>query len=763
MKTINLSSKSVSNFFVFLFLTCFSISHAQDETSNSLVTKGLSALAVNDTAKAIEFFNESIKTNKNESAYFQLALIYFDRTNEKNYLLVDEYLYEAIDLNPSNYKTWYLKGRVREWLFEYDGIRYVFSKLNAINAYKKTIELNPNHFDAHFRLGMIFKREFDEFNISALKFHTDTEIYDSPFDQYQQAAFKQKQQFDNETNSTTLKYDTFSKNIFKESEKYLAKAVELMPFDYEASKNLALLFQEAGQPEISKEYLIAISDSLGSPDLYQLLGLLYYENDENDNAIISFENAMESMDEESRNDFKFNSVKLLIENEIKDKPEIKSEKDTREYIEFFWKLKDPLYLSDYNERLLEHYYRVAYANIKFGVEKLNITGWKTDRGEMLIRYGIPSNNIRLRASSVKEVGSVYSDDNPYGDRDSKDLFVNENTNLNDVEAKTEVWSYPDFTLAFTDPFNSGNYTFSTPTDGMASQYLGDTQMLVEGGLRKNTPEKYQPKFEGPLFYFNYNVCQFKNEKNSITDYIVNYEVENHLESEKSDYEVGIFLFDKNLNQKRKELFDWNTETEGHSLENDTSIVTINSTFIKPTHDGSNFALEMIRKNDKGIASQHKNIPIKIFNKVSLALSDILVAYDISEPDKYPLIRGDYSILPNITGSLGNDDLFFIYYEIYNLCRAKRLTDFEQKIKITPLEIDDKSALEGVMEIFGVDEEGNRISLAADYQTIEASPKMFTQIDLGEYRNGTYNLTIEIKDKLCNKTISASTTFRINKE
>ena len=53
----------------------------------------------------------------------------------------------------------------------------------------------------------------------------------------------------------------------------------------------------------------------------------------------------------------------------------------------FWNKNDPLFLTNHNERRMEHYGRVAYANLRFSVPSRNIEGWKTIRGQTYIKYG----------------------------------------------------------------------------------------------------------------------------------------------------------------------------------------------------------------------------------------------------------------------------------------------------------------------------------------------------------------------------------------
>ena len=61
-------------------------------------------------------------------------------------------------------------------------------------------------------------------------------------------------------------------------------------------------------------------------------------------------------------------------------------KDSAE-LKQFWNQNDPLLLTSQNERRMEHYGRVAYANLRFSVPSRNIEGWKTVRGQTYIKYG----------------------------------------------------------------------------------------------------------------------------------------------------------------------------------------------------------------------------------------------------------------------------------------------------------------------------------------------------------------------------------------
>ncbi len=105
-------------------------------------------------------------------------------------------------------------------------------------------------------------------------------------------------------------------------------------------------------------------------DAHLYLGLLYYRTLQLDSAYYEYKKAIGLMDTQEKEDFTFNSVKVLLEPLLKNKINNISRNSLRQIIYMFWKERDPLNLTSYNERLLEHYTRVAYSNLRFSVPKL---------------------------------------------------------------------------------------------------------------------------------------------------------------------------------------------------------------------------------------------------------------------------------------------------------------------------------------------------------------------------------------------------------
>ncbi|HEV3471454.1 MAG TPA: GWxTD domain-containing protein [Pyrinomonadaceae bacterium] len=77
---------------------------------------------------------------------------------------------------------------------------------------------------------------------------------------------------------------------------------------------------------------------------------------------------------------------IITDEERKAYKKLATDEEREQFIEAFWRRRDPDPDTEANEYLEEHYERVAYANQHFAS---GIPGWKTDRGRIYIMYGPP--------------------------------------------------------------------------------------------------------------------------------------------------------------------------------------------------------------------------------------------------------------------------------------------------------------------------------------------------------------------------------------
>jgi GWxTD domain-containing protein len=76
----------------------------------------------------------------------------------------------------------------------------------------------------------------------------------------------------------------------------------------------------------------------------------------------------------------------------------------------YWRARDPLYLTERNEREAEHAARVALAELLFGEPQRGVRGWETDRGQILIRYGRPRQVWQVERRDDQIVDIVWARD-----------------------------------------------------------------------------------------------------------------------------------------------------------------------------------------------------------------------------------------------------------------------------------------------------------------------------------------------------------------
>ncbi len=77
---------------------------------------------------------------------------------------------------------------------------------------------------------------------------------------------------------------------------------------------------------------------------------------------------------------------IITEDEKKAFKKLATDEEREQYIEMFWRRRDPNPDTEVNEYLEEHFERIAYANQHFAS---GIPGWKSDRGRIYIMYGPP--------------------------------------------------------------------------------------------------------------------------------------------------------------------------------------------------------------------------------------------------------------------------------------------------------------------------------------------------------------------------------------
>ena len=140
---------------------------------------------------------------------------------------------------------------------------------------------------------------------------------------------------------------------------------------------------------------------------------------------------------------------IITDDERRAFKKLATDEEREQFIEDFWRKRDPDPDTEENEYKEEHYERIAYANQHFAS---GIPGWRTDRGRVYIMYG--------KADEVESHPSGGSYDRPYHEGGGSTTTY-----------PFEVWFYrhlpgigSGIEIEFVDPTGTGEYRIARSPD-----------------------------------------------------------------------------------------------------------------------------------------------------------------------------------------------------------------------------------------------------------------------------------------------------------
>jgi GWxTD domain-containing protein len=696
----------------FILLILCPVSYGQN---NYAVPQNYSGYGENNSSNGYaktpeEYLRGTIKTNPDPELLFELAKICTGKNTISGRTEARELLIKAIVKAPKKLDYRFLLAEILEKIST--GLAY--------KVYKDILEIDSTSPKALYNLGVLEESEFNDYHNSVSK----------------------------DGDQPSLSFEKFANDDFLAAVNFLTAAIKYDSLNHDAYLHLSYLYEDDGEPEKGLVILKRISQIFPfDNDVHLYLGLLYYETSKIENSLKEFQQALLLMPDSIKEDFTYNSVKELIKPIFGEKFENLPKNEIKELINIFWSITDPLYITDYNERLLEHYSRVAYANLRFNLidkdvpgNHVKMAGWKTDKGEMILRYGVPQKQLRFRPYISAGGGTA-------------------------IEMKTDVWYYKNFTVGFTDQYWNNNFVYSEiiPGSRFNPQFAGDSQMLANY-LRKVEYQIYTPKFEGPKIDVPYNIAQFRNAKYNYTDVYVNYALyaADSLKSADKYYyrhEWGLFFFDTTYNSIVKEKGN----VEDISSERKINIAAdknllISSLMMSIYPQSGNLAFEIERQIDKGVFTDHSYFSPRKFKTNELDISDVILASALKRDtlNALPLKRQNMSILPNPLNKFYSANPIYIYYELYNLNKDKSgFTSIEQKLMLKKrLQSSGiSSTLNSVLSVVGLGKQKEEVTVFTNYQMRETDPQIGFQIDMHNYQPGEYIITLVITDNLSGKQIN----------
>lgn len=485
------------------------------------------------------------------------------------------------------------------------------------------------------------------------------------------------------------------------------------------------------------------------PEMWLYTGLVQHRLGNYESADAAFERALQRMDPEMQ--AAFNDLTLILPPEEWD--EFRADPET--FARRYWTSRDPRFLNTVNERKTEHYARLTTAELLYRSDDLDIPGWKTQRGRLHVRYGIPENDVVIEGGYQAAIEMFSDRDQAY------------RPTLAEMAAnRFNVWDYGDLQFVFEDPFRSGEYRlYSPPADLYSMERVGaqmdqlDYVQRTETAIR-NVPERFTFVSPGRGVALPYTVAAFKGE-GSQTDLYVNYGIP--ISSEAPDGEdvdvtvnTGAFLIGAErdlLVERRKTIYGLRSAQivpfEGTRLWTSTEAITS-----PPGPNEVSLEFETAGGGTSGV--QRRQLDVPDFRGDGLKLSDILLAYyveDAGDQDPGRVVRNELSIQPAPWGVFGNDDPIYLYFETYGLTLEDGRSDYEVEAQLVPKDTS-RGLRRLARRVFGGGRGG--VSSAYEYQSDRVDEGQYVILDAANQEPGLYTLTVTVRDRVSGRSVNQET-------
>lgn len=354
------------------------------------------------------------------------------------------------------------------------------------------------------------------------------------------------------------------------------------------------------------------------PRAHLFLGLGLHRRGRVGEAARAFGRALELLPSEERRAFE--SPERILTKDLRARYQ-ESDSSIREAISrVVFTGKDPLFLTEGNERLMEHYSRLAWAELKFAAPASGLRGWSSDRGEIWVRYGEPERSYMCC----------------YGDG-----------------TRTIYWSYGR---------EGPLFTFKRQLTYRRARFTESANALADD-MEATAPERYRPTTVTALHALPHQVARFRGSGERLTrvEIYAAPPADSLFAAPGARLETGIFTFLDDYTPV------WNRRAGAEVTEQG---VALTYRFELPP-GRYRYGLEARLAGPDSIPrpAARERAPLEAdgYPPGRLALSDLLLAADTVRPRlQTPTRREDLVIAPLRGTTVAAGEAIHLYFEVYGL-------------------------------------------------------------------------------------------------
>ena len=579
--------------------------------------------------KSVKAFRDILsRDDEYAPAYNALANLYLQTNTVNDRQRAAQMILKAIMIDPNNAEYRLTRGKI--WWAQ--GFRS-----RALSQYENVNEKHPNNTEALDGAGMYQVYEF-----LALK--------DGRRD-----------------------FGKYAQEAKREAEQTLRKSIQLNATNQKPYHLLGILYFE-DEDWSTFQTLIQNLHLLYPDDKNALLfcGLAHYQLGEYNESHKYYQRALDLMSVEERE--LLDSIDLLVPKEDHASRDTTQTIDALLKREMFWKSQDPLYLSDFNERKMEHFGRMAYSNLRFRRFSDNVEGWQTDMGKAYIKFGrYRSRKTFYLSKGGSEFRAFY---------EMRETWFYETFKIEYCGNGGDRWGfcggYGVGGVSFIPPNNSlFDYWREAPDNAFRRRTFSFPSTLQEAShhIFRKTAQRFIDPYLNRKYTLPHQIAVFE-ERDSVRvelSYMIPKDrLEANLETGEVSFWDGVFLFDKHWNDVynyRKSMSfalppPLPPPNTAARHRNDHLLV---SRMLSVPQGSYHFSIELLDQTSGaiGIARDEKQY---VYDDKTFHLSDLLVGSDIQARNALPESRNDLIITPNPVRTFSPFESVFIYLELYDLIR-----------------------------------------------------------------------------------------------
>jgi GWxTD domain-containing protein len=682
------------------------------QPADTLWAQATSALEAGRTADALALLERLTARHPDDAeAHYRLAHAYAE-ASPPDYRAAKQALARALDLNGDNPR--YLTLRLHLRREAPPALFPNYQEWKRKRLAERLLDLDPDNALAHLELGEWAAATYFQFR-DAVAVSADVRRIGDPY-----AAFQTYDEIARQRRSrgvSVLDKRGTAAPAFDEAVGYLEQALRADSSERALYAPLLRLYMAdssyAEAARVATAMQAAFPDD-ATPHLYA--GMAHTFGGDIAAADAAFSRALPLLSDADRR--AFDDLSVLFQERADDRAPFAQDAAWAAPAERFWTVEDPRLLTDVSERRLEHYARLAYADLFFGTDDRR--GWETEIGQVLVRYGLP------RHVEDQSVGGV------------------ENATL------LRTWYYDGFHFRFDKTFRADSYQFT--------DYIQTGAQHVYA----QEPQRTQYTPPGRRRPVDALASAFKGEAGQVDLYVpmaVPIPSAPQVDTLALPLRTGAFLLqpEAGLVARQQRTTDALAPSQLHTHADSMYWQTAHRLTAAP----GNYTLAVEFETDDAqiVGYERTAVTLPDFRGSGLHLSDLVPAISVEELDDPEdaaageLLRNGYAIRALPWDALPAGQPLYLYVEAYGLTPG---ADYEVEAALTP-----QRAQRGwLSRLFG-GSEAEGVSVRFTTTATATDEGQYVILDTADLAPGTVEIRLQVRDTQTGNRVSSTRTLRLD--